>query len=436
MDIIATLRSRQNEIEARLSEFTKQLTEGTVLSDEQLKEVDDLKAEFDRNAAQVRAADIAANVQVQAAAPTYKVSVASAGQAPAFVRGAKAFKGLGDMAMAIFRQRTNTASPAEVQRLADEHGRKLESWRRENALDGGINIGTDSQGGYAVPGEYDTTVDRLVLNDQSLLPLCRQRPMSQDVAKVPTNDVYPWAVYSGTDGPAVVSEGGTYTSASIVLGQATLTLSKVGHIVPFTLEAAKFGAVTAADLMDGAQLALTYKVNQTIVAGLTGAAGAHVVPSGSTASGSFTYDDSVAMYNRLPSEWIGPSTRWVINPDMREKFQKFALSGTQGFVPVYLPANAQLAPFGSVLHGIPVQPFFGMRPIGTQGDVLLCDFSKVWAGTAGPVLLDYDAYAGFENGKGAFRWTYFLGVTPRLTTKPQPPNGQALSAYVVKASRS
>ena len=65
----------------------------------------------------------------------------------------------------------------------------------------------------AVPGEYPQDVTTIGLGNNSLAKLCSPITITQAYRKVPVYVRPPWAVYSGTQGPALVAEGGDISSA-------------------------------------------------------------------------------------------------------------------------------------------------------------------------------------------------------------------------------
>lgn len=416
-----------NQIEAnqkRLAEITQQYPDGDVWPEEIKAEVAKLSAEVEGARSQIAAREaMAAALSTAPKSAAYKPAMPERHDLKSLETVRTVMPSFGDFAMGIKAVRENHASD-----------------RVRNALTDYVQVGSTTAGGYAVPGVYETNVDKFIFNEQSLASLCSKIISDQPVLKVPVDDQWPGAAYaSGTSGtqPVFVAEAGNIPQRKVVMGQKTLNIYSLKHMVPITNEMNKWGpANLGAYLTQGAQAAITHEVNRYILMGsgsgqpdgLMYAAALKTVATGSgQASGTINYGNTVDMLVAIPQQERGDSLVWVATPQAEGQFLRMTVSGAN--VPVYVNGDASKKPFGNTLLGQPVFYNPGAPAITAAGRLMLINFARVWfAGEAAP-RLDYIPYAYPEQDAAAFRWVYSFGSTPRLSAPITFGDGNAYSPY-------
>ncbi len=136
---------------------------------------------------------------------------------------------------------------------------------------------------------------------------------------------------------------------------------------------------------------------------------------------------------------------WFINQDIEQQlFGLVQTVGTTGGVPVYLPAGtggqvfggASNAPYGT-LFGRPVVPVEQCDTLGTQGDIILADFSQYVTVDKGDMQAASSMHVRFINDEETFRWIYRVDGQPLWHTALTPFKGtNTLSPFVTLATRA
>jgi HK97 family phage major capsid protein len=127
---------------------------------------------------------------------------------------------------------------------------------------------------------------------------------------------------------------------------------------------------------------------------------------------------------------------WTINQDCEP--QLYAMSqviGTAG-VPVYLPANGISGrPYG-MLFGQPVVPLEYNDTLGTEGDIVLADYSQYVVADKGGVQAASSMHVAFLTDEMVFRITYRVDGEPIWHAPLTPFKGtNTLSPFITLATR-
>lgn len=149
------------------------------------------------------------------------------------------------------------------------------------------------------------------------------------------------------------------------------------------------------------------------------------------------YENILKMWSRM---WARSRRRaaWFINQDVEPQLNKLqAIIGTGG-VPVYLPPGGLSAsPFASLM-GRPVIPVEYAKTLGTEGDILLADWSMYKGIRKGEgVDVNSSIHVRFLEGETAFRAIYRVDGQPKWREALTPANGtNTLSPFVTLATRA
>ena len=153
------------------------------------------------------------------------------------------------------------------------------------------------------------------------------------------------------------------------------------------------------------------------------------------ATKTIVYENILKMWSRC---WARSRQNavWWINQDNEP--QLYALSqviGTAG-VPVYLPANGLSGqPYGT-LFGRPVVPVEYSNTLGTQGDIVLADYSQYGIVDKGGIQAASSMHVAFLTDEMVFRITYRVDGEPLWNAQLTPFKGSnTLSPFVSLASR-
>ena len=241
-----------------------------------------------------------------------------------------------------------------------------------------------------------------------------------------------------------VAEGAAPTATGLKVRQIELDLKKVGAIYyasdELLADTNLFGAIATRAFAEE----ITFQTEDAYWEG-TGAGqplGIMNAPCKITVSAekgqatkTIVYENILNMWSRMWSRSRG-NAAWFINQDVEP--QLYALSqaiGTAG-VPVYLPPNGISGnPYG-VLFGRPVIPIEYASTLGTEGDIVLADFSQYVAVDKGGVQAASSMHVQFLTDQMAFRLMYRVDGEPWWASVLTPFKGTATkSPFISLASR-
>ncbi len=241
-----------------------------------------------------------------------------------------------------------------------------------------------------------------------------------------------------------VAEGTAPTASNIKVRQIELDLKKVGAIYYASDELLTDTNLYGAIATRGFAEELTFQVEDAYWEG-TGAGQPlgimnapckiAVAKEVGQAAGTIVYENILKMWSRMWGRSRANSA-WFINQDCEP--QLYALSqviGTAG-VPVYLPPNGLSGnPYG-VLFGRPVIPVEYASTLGTEGDIVLADFSQYVAVDKGGVQAASSMHVQFLTDQMAFRMFYRVDGEPWWSGALTPFKGTATkSPFVTLATR-
>lgn len=301
--------------------------------------------------------------------------------------------------------------------------------------------GAGADGGFLIPPGFGNSIWTLSLEEQALLPLCDNLPVSGNNMSLPKDETTPW----GSNGVRAYWQGeaAAATATKPVFGRMELKLKKLMALVPMSDELMADAIALGAYLGPAMGRSIRWKTDEAILFGngagvpLGALIGAAVVTqdkeSGQTAA-TFNITNAAKMIARLLPGSYGRAV-WLVNNDVLP--QLFTM--TLGNVPVYLPASegAKANPFGTLL-GRPVIVTQHAKSVGTQGDVSLVDLGSYQAITSQAGIQTAESmHLYFDADAIAFRATFRVDGQPKLAAAVSPANGSnTLSPFVQLQTRS
>lgn len=303
------------------------------------------------------------------------------------------------------------------------------------------NEGSGPDGGFAVPEQFASEISSIALEEQSLLSMADDTPVSGNSMTFPKDETTPWGstgVIASWDG-----EGSTASQKKPVLGKSRLELHKLRVLVPATDELLADAPAMTAHLTKKMAEAVLWKSNDAIING-TGAgmplgilAAASLVAqakeTGQTAD-TINATNVAKMYGRC-LKGAGTNLVWLINPDAYAQLVVMTLGDQPIFTaPVQGMKNA---PDGLLL-GRPVVLTDACDTVGDQGDIILANMSGYRAITkAGGAEFSQSMHLWFDQDVQAFKLVFRMDGQPALATAVTPPNSTITrSHFVALAARA
>lgn len=310
-------------------------------------------------------------------------------------------------------------------------------------------VGAD--GGYAVPAAWRAEIMSMVDAEDSLLSVTDVNPVSGNNMTYPMDETTPHQASGGIqvywDG-----ESDTITQSKVQLKTLDIKLHRVTALVPMTEELLEDAPALGAYVTRKTGEKFAFKITDALFNG-TGVgmplgvmnAPCKVAVGKETSQTDATVhaDNIVKMMARMPAKSFAKAG-WYINQDVLPQIMKlgFAIttaSGTAaGAGALYLPPNglATSGPYGTLL-GRPIVVTEACAALGTQGDIVLGDFSKYLSVVkTGGIKTDVSIHLWFDQNIMAFRFVMRMNGQPWLSAPIARKNGSnTLSHFVTLASR-
>lgn len=430
MDKIEQLKARLAEISAKLEGYTAQAS----FSDAELSEIDAIQAEFEETKKQIEALEKIEAMKAQAGTSTRKVAPTAAatkvevGESRLILDPKGGFQNQGEFFKMVAKAALSGNSQVDP-RLAIRAGMKE-------------SVGED--GGFLIPADFRSEIQKKVNGDESLLPKTRQFQTSSNNLTLPTNEAHPWdptCVKAYWDGEAVAA-----TESKPQFGELSMRLHKLTALVKVTDELLEDAPALESWIKGEAPTAMVNKINNAIISG-TGAGMPlgilnslfkyKVAKEAGQAADTVVFENINNMYGRIIPASISKAV-WLVNPAVLPQLRTMKFDVANG-VPAYLPSTGiSGAPYGT-LFGIPLMPMLGgVKAIGDEGDISLVDLSYMYTAykTAG-IKSDMSTHVYFSTSETAFKFTMRLAGQCPFKAPVQTENGAfQMSAFVTLADRA
>ena len=419
MSVIHTIQARIVELETEMNSVKASIeTDGRLMT---AIEADGLEKAQSEHADLTRQAKLLNGV-----GSSVKAAAAPAGRPVRSVitSNEKAFKNLGEMAVAV---------KAKAQGVATD--------RMVNALSDYASEGTSQDGGAAVPGEFRTQIEKEIYGQSSLLGMVTNIPLSQNTVTFPVDNNTPWAPFSGTGKAAWKGEAAALDQVKPNLTTLQLTAHKLGVVLPVTDELLEDSTAFAAYINSTVGENLTYLINQAILSGsgvgeakgiLLSPAVKTVASGSGQGAGTVIAKNVMDLYFGMPQMNRGNGV-WLINPNVEAQLYGMVISGTQ--TAAYVPAGSMAGGPYSTLLGRPVVVLPNAPALGTTGDVVFADLSKYWAVTKGGLNTQTSIHFYFDQVVSAFRFYIRMGGNTRRQSVITLPDSTTQAHFVKLAAR-
>lgn len=391
MKTIEELRSRLSEIDNELGVINGLET----LTDEDVSSVNELTNEAEKIAGQIEAkekleARLSANTRsARKTAPTKVENNVKVGEDRVNLDPKGGFKNAGEFFMAV-----KSASNGDVDKrfrntMFEKHG---------------------EDGGFLVPDEFISTVNRKIGSDESLLSRTRQFTVSGNSLSLPTDETQPW---NGGIQAYWTQEAGQLKETKSEFGTASWRLHKLACIVPVTDELLEDSTAIESYIQTMAPEAIMHKLNGAIISGdgngklegiLKSSFRITVAKEVGQSADTIVARNVIKMYSRMI-----PASRsnavWYINAGIEPELR--TMKDDQGNF-IYLAPGSQMnqSPYGLLL-GRPVIPMLGSMPqLGDEGDIVFADLSYFYTILkSGGMKSAVSQHLYFDRDKTAYKFT-------------------------------
>ncbi len=347
---------------------------------------------------------------------------------------ANPFKSFGDQLLAVHRASIGRGHDPRLDMMAAVTG-------------AGESVGAD--GGYLIHPDYSTEILKRMWELGNILNRVRRIPISANSNGLIIPAIDETSRVDGSRWGGVLGywlpEGGDKTASRPKFRMLELRLHKLAALMYVTDELLADAAALTAVMNQAMPEELNFRTEDAFVRGTGGgmplgvlnSAGRVIVAKESgQAANTVVYQNIVNMYSRMYIPSLG-NAAWFINQDILPQLYSMSLAiGTAG-VPVYMPANGlQSAPYATLM-GMPVIPIEYANTLGTEGDIILADWTQYLMIDKGGIDQASSIHVRFVNDETAFRFVYRVDGQPIWNNVVTPFKGSNTRApFVTLATRA
>lgn len=332
-----------------------------------------------------------------------------------------------------------------------EKGTKLDVYTKATLSTYGSE-GTGADGGFAVIPEFRAAIDVRVTGEDSLLSRCTVDPVSGNALTINQDETTPWQTSGGITAEWE-GEAGSITQSKPLIKQASRKLRKITALVALTDELMADSAAMGSYVMRKAPEKIDFKIGEALIRGsgvgmplgfLNSAALISVAKETTQEATSIKATNVQKMFMRMYAQYRRNAV-WLYNQDMEQQLQQMVVvgktdKGTSVAVGglIYIPPGTGLSgdQYGSLM-GRPMIPSQHCASLGSQGDIMLVDFSQYWCiRKASGIETASSIHLWFDQSITAFRFVYRLDGGPMNNSTISPRAGSnTMSAFIALDAR-
>lgn len=303
-------------------------------------------------------------------------------------------------------------------------------------------VGVGSEGGFSVPTQFTGQWLDESLENEIVRPLAEVWPMTSNSRQIPGVDGlnHSSTLYGGFTG-SWVGEGQELTLEVMKMRLMTLVAHKLGILSEVSNELVRDGVGYDAQLSKAIVKAIGWFFDHAFLNGTGAGQPLGVINADCTvtvskesgqAASTIVYENLTKMFARMPAELVGESV-WVANQATIPQLAAVTIPiGTGGsHVPVMSESDGQFR-----ILTRPVKFTEKVPTLGTKGDIGLYAFSQYAIGMRQEMSLDKSQHVGFTRDTSHYRGLLRADGRPKWPASLTPKNGDALSPFVVLATRS
>ena len=313
----------------------------------------------------------------------------------------------------------------------------------------GQNETIDAEGGFLVQPDYAPGLLTRTFESDEILKRCTTRPVNG--SRLILNGVDDANRVGGPAGMGIlvyrIAEAALINLSTIKYRRVELNMNKLVGAYKATDELLEDAPALEAEINDYFPQAFSWKLANEVLngtgagqfLGITISNAAVVTPkTAGQAAATITVQNILDMRTRLYVRSRANAV-WVIGPDVEAILMTFALPGQEGTASaIYTPPGMYGNNSGyGMLLGMIVIVVEQTAALGTQGDIMLCDFTQFIVGERNGIKFATSIHVQFLTDEQVFRWTLRNDGQP-LWDKPITQNNSQnkVSPFVVLQTRS
>jgi len=322
----------------------------------------------------------------------------------------------------------------------------------KTAGDPTLEIGDPEQGGYLVPPEFSTKLLTKGFENADFVNRCTKVPMARNQVTMPFQKDFTHTSYlHGAMMAYWKDELALKTATKPKFGGITLRLNKLIILIYSSDELLEDSAISMEPLLTTKSYqVMGWKLDEAIIRGTGAGQPLGAITAGNAskiaqaketgqAANTIVYENIVKMWSRMFA-MSKKNAIWVGNDDIFPQLATMGLAIGTGGSAAYLPANG--------LSGKPYETLMGKEivwtehasALGTEGDIILADFSEYLIGqkrgAGAGIQFAKSIHLKFDYDQTAFRYVLRIDGQPWWPTVFTPKRGNTRSPFITLATRS
>lgn len=312
----------------------------------------------------------------------------------------------------------------------------------------GMSQGVNTDGGFAVPRAFSTTIwDGLNEAPDNLLGRTDQYTVEGESLTIPANAETSRATgsrYGGVRG-YWIAEADQITSSKPTLRQMKLEPKELAVLVYATDKLLRNASALEQYLTRAARDEINFLVGDSIINGdgagkplgiLNAGCLVSVAKETGQAADTVVKENIDKMFARLHSRSMGNAV-WLVNQDVYPQLLDLKHTIGTGGVPVFLPPGGiSGSPYGT-LYNRPIVVTEYNSTVGDLGDIVLADLGAYATGLQGGIREAMSMHLRFDYAETAFRFMFAVDGQPWLASAITPFKGSnTVSPFVALAARA
>ncbi len=312
----------------------------------------------------------------------------------------------------------------------------------------GLSKGISSEGGFLVEETFVSRLMENIWNNGDVASRCTRNSITGNTISIPGFDETSRADGSRQGGVRAywAAEAAEKTSSKPVFRKIMLSLEKLIGLCYVTDELLDDVPMLGAWVQRAFASEFDFKLQDAIINGTGAGMPLGILNSGCVitqdkevgqAAATLVLENIVKMWSRMIAS-SRKNAAWLISQNVEPQLYTLSMAVGTGGGPVFLPGGGLSGSPYSTLFGRPVIPIEQCQTLGTEGDIILADFSQYQlVDKVGGMQSDVSIHVRFIYDETAFRFVLRVEGQPMWESAITPFNGgDTLSPFVTLQTRS
>lgn len=313
----------------------------------------------------------------------------------------------------------------------------------------GLSESVAADGGFLIQTDFSTRLAENLFNNSIIASRCQRIPISGGANSVVINGFDETSRATTRSGGVLaywVDEAAEKTASKPAFRRVELQLKKLIGLCYLTDELMMDAAALEAAVTGAFQREFDFRIQDAIINGTGAGQPLGVLNSGclvsvgaetGQAAATVVAENIVNMYARRFASQTG-NYAWFYNQNVEPQLHTMTLTGGTASTPIYMPPGGLSDTPYARLMGLPAYAIEQAQTLGTQGDIMLCNFADGYLlAEKGGMQTDLSIHVRFIYDESVFRFVIRLDGQPWRASALTPYKGSSTqSHFIVLDTRS